>query len=127
MKIYGKKFNDIKYELFKQGNSDKRAKFMEELQKIRKDSKYYEHVKEKQHSSSSDFNQSRESIKQFNSNGKFADDFGSGMLKILLPAFGILAVLAYYYETKKQEKFEVDKIQKNKSKHTLGEDKVKAI
>jgi hypothetical protein len=31
MKIYGKKFNEIKYELFKEGNSAKRAEFMEEL------------------------------------------------------------------------------------------------
>jgi hypothetical protein len=31
MKIYGKKFNDIKYELFKEGNGAKRAEFMEEL------------------------------------------------------------------------------------------------
>ena len=31
MKIYGKKFNDIKYDLFKEGNSAKRAEFMEEL------------------------------------------------------------------------------------------------
>jgi hypothetical protein len=31
MKIYGKKFNEIKYELFKDGNTVKRAEFMDEL------------------------------------------------------------------------------------------------
>ncbi len=36
MKFYGKNFNEIKYHLFKQENSAERAKFMEELQKIRK-------------------------------------------------------------------------------------------
>jgi hypothetical protein len=47
MKIYGKKFNEIKYDLFKEGNSAKRTEFMTELEKIRKDSKYYDYVKEK--------------------------------------------------------------------------------
>jgi hypothetical protein len=31
MKIYGKKFDEIKYDLFKEGNNEKRAEFMEEL------------------------------------------------------------------------------------------------
>lgn len=31
MNIYGKKFNEIKYDLFKEGNASKRAEFMEEL------------------------------------------------------------------------------------------------
>lgn len=84
-------------------------------------------MKEKQQATSSNFNQHRESIRQPRLNIRFADDFGSGMIKILLPIFGILGGLAYYYETKNQEKKEAEKIERNKSKLTLGEDKIKAI
>jgi hypothetical protein len=45
MKIFGKKFDEIKYDLFKEENVDKRREFMEELQRVRKDSRYYEYVR----------------------------------------------------------------------------------
>ena len=41
MKIYGKKFDQIKYEIFKEGNYQKRSKFMEQLENIRKESAIY--------------------------------------------------------------------------------------
>jgi hypothetical protein len=42
MKIYGKKFNDIKYELYKEENAKKRSEFMAELKKVRRNSDNYQ-------------------------------------------------------------------------------------
>ena len=95
MKIYGKKFNEIKYDLFKEGNAAKRTEFMDELQKIRKDSKYYDHIKDRQAETSANFNQQREAVRPPNLNVKLSNDFGSGMMKIWLPIFGIFGALAY--------------------------------
>jgi hypothetical protein len=48
MKMFGKSFDEIKYELFQEENAEKRRQFMEELEKVRKDSKYYQYVKSQQ-------------------------------------------------------------------------------
>lgn len=99
MKIFGKKFNEVKYELFKEGNTVKRAIFMEELQRIRKGSKQYSYGK--QEDVAQEFEEYARRTKDKPFHVKFSDDFATEMMKIIMPALGVLGILTYLYWAKR--------------------------
>lgn len=99
MKIFGKKFNEVKYELFKEGNSNQRAIFMDELQRIRRGSKQYSY--ERQEDVGQEYEEYVKRTRDKPFHVKFSDDFATEMMKIVMPALGVLGVLTYLYWAKR--------------------------
>lgn len=58
---------------------------------------------------------------------KRSSESSGGLMKFILPAVGLVAAFAFYSENQKKEQAEFAKAERIKSKHTLGEEKIKEI